>query len=512
MVLPDTNFRNKLIQSYPSVMLGDKLNIAAANNFVFDLLIDSSNIKDLTGVEHFISIYKLSAIGNQIKKIPDISNYKNLKYLWVSINQLDSLPNLSKLTKLIELQAGKNKITFLPNLDNLQNLDFILVPDNQIKRMPNLSKLSKLKRLYFGNNPLDSFPDLSNNKALTELQCHLLKFDKIPNLDSLVNLEVLYCDHSNLETLEGLSRNTKLRILDANYNKLLTLPNLSNKPKLRYLNVKNNKLTFEDLLPLSNNGITNFFYSQQDSIGEQSISNLREYRIFEIVSPVDLNVQNQKFSFYKNGNLIQNSSSNQLTISRTSKNDAGIYFLEISNSQLPDLTLYGKSNHLKVLNCMDVNQFEVNISNQECGKGIDLEVLHDFKGAVKPFNFSFKKIDLPNQNAASNQNGIFEKLTPGIYNLTFSDSFNCKTNKEVILNKPNSCDVILSFTNENTPSSYFIEEKGVVKIIDMSGKVVQQLNAPVVWNGQRSDGILVDTGYYVILLNDQKLTNITVIR
>ena len=61
-------------------------------------------------------------------------------------------------------------------------------------------------------------------------------------------------------------------------------------------------------------------------------------------------------------------------------------------------------------------------------------------------------------------------------------------------------------------NSYFIEQDGIAKVLDMEGNVVRQLIAPAVWDGTKSDGNLADAGYYVILLNDKKLTNITVIR
>lgn len=46
--LPDNNFRDKLMASYPTVMTGNKLNIAAAKVFTNDLILTGANISDLT--------------------------------------------------------------------------------------------------------------------------------------------------------------------------------------------------------------------------------------------------------------------------------------------------------------------------------------------------------------------------------------------------------------------------------------------------------------------------------
>ena len=61
-------------------------------------------------------------------------------------------------------------------------------------------------------------------------------------------------------------------------------------------------------------------------------------------------------------------------------------------------------------------------------------------------------------------------------------------------------------------SSYFIEQTGTAKIIDIEGKTIMQLTTPAVWYGTKTDGSFADAGYYVIIVNNKKVTNITVIR
>ncbi len=513
MVLPDTNFRNKLLRDYPTLMIGNELNIAAASTFFPDLNLLGSNIENLTGIEHFVSLYKLEVSVNKLKRIPELTGFKNLQYLYANFNQIDSLPNLSKLTKLIEIQAAYNNLTSLPKLENQPNLNFLFVSDNKIKELPNLSKLTKLTRLYIGNNPLDSFPILSKNKLLKELQCHLTPIKEIPYLDSLTNLEKLYCEDCKLETLDGLSQNIKLTSLLAQNNKLTSLPQLTNKPNLDQLNVSNNQLTFNDLIPLANIGISRFIYAPQDSIKSKLKLTERELRPFVISSNVDINLNNIVYRFYKNGSLVQNSNVNVYKIASLAKLDSGHFYVEVSSTALPNLTLYEELFTLKIADCMDIKQFDHQINQQDCGKGMELEILTQFEGAVRPYRYVLGlNPSLANSSNVINNHGIFENTSPGRYNLTFFDFYNCTTSKEIILKKLSNCDQVISISNEQTSSSYFIEEKGNVKIVDVSGKIVQQLVAPVVWSGEGSNGSLVDAGYYVILLNDQKLTNITVIK
>src|SRR6185437_2707997 len=88
VILPDTNFRNKLIASYPQVMQGDSLNISQAAALTGSLTLSFSNISNAYGVQYFTSITNLDLTNNNIDTLPDISTITGLQRFYASNNKL----------------------------------------------------------------------------------------------------------------------------------------------------------------------------------------------------------------------------------------------------------------------------------------------------------------------------------------------------------------------------------------------------------------------------------------
>lgn len=113
--IPDPNFRAKLELSYPSLMKDGKLDTIKAASVFDELILESSNINDVTGITYFknISILKLSK--NHLTTIPDISGLTNLRGLYLSYNNITSLPDLSTLVNLWDLQVQNNLLKNYPH-------------------------------------------------------------------------------------------------------------------------------------------------------------------------------------------------------------------------------------------------------------------------------------------------------------------------------------------------------------------------------------------------------------
>jgi hypothetical protein len=58
---------------------------------------------------------------------------------------------------------------------------------------------------------------------------------------------------------------------------------------------------------------------------------------------------------------------------------------------------------------------------------------------------------------------------------------------------------------------YTITSKKPVKIFDSSGNLVSQMQGPCTWDGSNQEGLIVNTGYYIIQIGDESYTGITVI-
>ncbi|MBO9583149.1 MAG: T9SS type A sorting domain-containing protein [Flavobacterium sp.] len=123
VMLPDTNFEQKLIDlGIDTDGLNGKITVADASS-ITSLDLSNSNIKDLTGIEYFTSLTTLDVSNNQLTSL-DVSNNLLLETLNASSNQLTTL-DLSKNTKLKIVYVVNNPLVYL-NLRNGNNANFIL--------------------------------------------------------------------------------------------------------------------------------------------------------------------------------------------------------------------------------------------------------------------------------------------------------------------------------------------------------------------------------------------------
>lgn len=155
--IPDANFKAKLLQAdvdqgiawtTGSGSLESRVKIDTNDNGEIEIqevlpiksiLLDSSNISDLTGIEYFINLEALLSRFNSLTTI-NLSTLTQLKNLSVGHNQITSL-NLSNLSQLIQLDIIFNNFNTLdlssnPNLDilwcrNNPNLTYINLKNNR---------------------------------------------------------------------------------------------------------------------------------------------------------------------------------------------------------------------------------------------------------------------------------------------------------------------------------------------------------------------------------------------
>ncbi|SFX13688.1 Leucine-rich repeat (LRR) protein [Cytophaga hutchinsonii ATCC 33406] len=509
-VIQDVNFKNKLQSSYPWVMTGNQLNITAAGMFTNDLILTGANISNLDGIQYFTSVFKIDASFNNLTALPNISSLTQLKYLYVNFNRLTQLPDLSNQTNLVEIQATTNALTSLPSLTNLVNLNNLFLTNNKLTSLPNISTLVNLKYLIIGNNPFTSLPDFSPNVQLLELHVHQTNISQITGLAQLTKLTKLYCWENSITDLSALSDNTTLTGLFAFSNKLRSLPTLTNKPNLNSVEVEKNNLTFEDLLPLKTvTTLTDFSYSPQDSLGTYTQNTIRSQQPLSLSITEDAGVSSNTYTWYKNAAL-SGITTRAFSINKTQVTDKGKYYVSIKNPNLPLLTLTHRIWNIEVTDCIDLNAFSFDVSSNECSGGATVETAVVLNGGTAPYTYAL--IPFYNTDTIRSSTGDFTQVPPGKYTFTVRDANNCGIDSVQTIPKPKACDPVITPNGDAHMNSYFIEQSGPAKIVDMGGKTILQLTAPAVWYGTKADGTLADAGYYVIIVNNKKITNITVVR
>ena len=251
----------------------------------------------------------------------------------------------SAFNKLQTLDLSNNKLSgsLSGNIGNLTTLQNLYLHENQFTgNLPNaLGNLTNLQRLTLNDNQFTgNLPTILNNLTLLEL-LHLhnnLFIGTIPTISNLSVLREGYFHHNSLTgdvpDFSGFTLNLeKLRLQD-NYFK--NLPDLSSIPNLEILQVENNQFTFEDLQP--NRLIANFSYVPQSDV-LSAFTTILEHggNVFFTAGIGGTGNDYQWYQDTKNTPVGTNTDTH--TITGITAKDVGVYWAEITNPDLPFLTI-----------------------------------------------------------------------------------------------------------------------------------------------------------------------------
>ena len=514
-ILPDTNFRNKLISIYPQVMHGDTLILSNAAALTGTLNLSYSNIADASGIQYFTSITNLNLTNNQLTTIPDISAITGLQRFYVSGNKLTSLPSMAALTQLVDFQVAMNQLTDLPNLSGATRLMFIYCNNNSISQLPPLTLFPQLSVLDVGANPLGNSIDVSSCANLTQLHVHLTGIDTIIGLENLKKLTTLYAWSNNITSFKALDSITTIQICVIYDNPIVEIPYMFNKPNINTLTVLNCQLTFEDIQPillqlqqLQQNTPTVFQYAPQRPIPFADVT-ARASSSLTLTYPISPSLSTNVYVWIKDSVVLDSSKSPSYIFNPLQSSDAGMYELKVYNPYMPSLTLNTNTFRISVLNCLDLTIPTLDTINKGCSKGYTIDFSQiQIAGGASPFIY-----ELTNSSTTTVINyPIAENLAPGNYSLSVIDSKNCKATASFILNSIDRCDPIITPNGDGVMDTYFIETPGKVTIYDLNRNLVNTLQAPVVWDGTDRTGTLLDSGLYILAIQGQNPIYLTIIR
>ncbi|MBO9703220.1 MAG: hypothetical protein J7604_23600 [Sporocytophaga sp.] len=511
--IPDENLRAKLEKDYTAYMKDGKLDTIKAKDFYGELNLEYSNINDATGISYFTNVYTLKLGFNHITTIPDISRLTNLRLLYLYNNNITELPSLITLVNLEDFQVYNNQLKKLPALPSSPNLKTLSCGNNQLTEMPDLSGYVNLEILVVGNNPTPIFQNVSALKNLKQLHLNHLGLDTIIGLKDLNFLEVLFIQGNNLKDLSDLKANTTLKVFNVSNNKLSSLPDLLAKFNLDNVNISDNYLTFEDILPLKNHPqFSKFIYTpQKPFIIDQNLELKDQTEPFIYDPKVDVTLP-VTYQWFKNGIADNTNKSSALTLSPLTPEQSGGYFQEIRLKALPSLVLKSTNLVLTVKPCIELSYKSINILSENCKEGYSIELQGvEYKGGTPPYRFGIKSVT--KADTLTLDNFRYNNLEAGIYRFTVNDQFNCKgSTSSFTLQKPKDCQAVFSPNGDGYMDSYFIETPGKIKILDSGRNLIKELVAPAVWDGTKTDGSMADAGYYAIVVDENKVINITLIR
>jgi Leucine-rich repeat (LRR) protein len=123
-----------------------------------DLRIAYCSIKDIDFLPPLKKLEKLILNCNMLEDISPISQFENLTYLDISHNYIPDFSPLQACRKLAFISAFDNKFTSLPDMSNLNQLNFLDVSESRISDLSPLMALPLLDCLYTYDNPIKVRP------------------------------------------------------------------------------------------------------------------------------------------------------------------------------------------------------------------------------------------------------------------------------------------------------------------------------------------------------------------
>ena len=122
-----------------------------------ELDLDSSEITNLTGLEHATQLRTLSLMNNQISDITPLAQLTQLTELDLFKNQIINVRPLAQLTQLITLRLWGNQISDISPLVELPSLESLSLSYNQINDVTSLTtfaSVDSLRYLHLTGNPI----------------------------------------------------------------------------------------------------------------------------------------------------------------------------------------------------------------------------------------------------------------------------------------------------------------------------------------------------------------------
>jgi len=271
---------------------------------------------------------------NKITKITNLTQFKELFELYIQNNKIKKIENLPE--SLIKLDISNNEISDLAGIEKSKNLEWFNIENNNIKSIAKINKLLNIKEIYcagnYINNPKECcqlgklkklvIVDLTGNEVCRIVKdlritmiyyCRLLKnFNRI-NIDDQERIQAkeYFTGKLTSEVLEkrlGVGYNTfNLVELDLSSLKLKDEVNLFNKdlyPKLTKLNLSRNifktfsifgKLPYLVELNLNYNLFTEIFQKKTKLISGQGIFGLPNLESLEFAGNQLVNLNGIQF-------------------------------------------------------------------------------------------------------------------------------------------------------------------------------------------------------------------------
>jgi|GEM_PF-4732788 len=331
------NLLGNQLTSFPdSINLSNLINLSLTNN-------------ELTSVPYFVNFSELTWLDlsyNQLTSVPDFSSLPNIQWIDLEYNQLVSVPDFTNLSNLLMLYLRGNQLETIPDFTNFPKLEFLDLRSNQLCSIPNFTNLN-LRDLNIADNQIkETIPKfiISSKLAFFNLNNNSITFENL--IDSRQFNEDLCASNSGgyyYSFQDSVSTSDTISIpINTNYTIDLQIDDTVTtntyvwfKDGITYDTTIVNKLHFQNIQtadggvytceitnphasaltlyshPKTVEVITCEVQANEELHGPTNIicpDNRDPYRVYEPVNGIPYF---NRYIFYKNGEIIQDSTSNE---------------------------------------------------------------------------------------------------------------------------------------------------------------------------------------------------------
>ena len=206
--IPDSNLRNAIAAAL-SKAAGDTITTSDMAALT-QLRVLSSNISDLTGLEHAINLGSLNLVANSISNISAVAGLTNLRTLDLTANSISDISAVAGLTNLRTLDLDQNLISDFSVVAGLTNLRTLNLSWSSISDISMLAGLINLTWLDLSWNSISDISSLAGLINLTWLGLNRNSISDFSAVAGLTNLRRLYLDGNSISDLSALVANAGL--------------------------------------------------------------------------------------------------------------------------------------------------------------------------------------------------------------------------------------------------------------------------------------------------------------
>ena len=313
-------------------------------------------------LESLDSVYLFT---NQLTSLPSsFGDLSDMNLLSIEHNLITELPeSFGSLATIEEIYLTDNQLIALPeDFGNMPELFLLVISQNNLTTIPeSLCDLPSLEKLYAHENLLDKLPvNLGDLETLEYLAADMNEITEIPvSIGNLTNLELISLNHNNISEIPEEVGNLEIHTFGIGDNNISELPSTMFDNSYDYLWVMENELQFGSLEPMMGQA-TEFLYYTQAMIGNDSII---EVPLDEPISyTIEVSGDYNFYTWYKDGTLMPDQTTNTLYIEAATINDQGVYVLKVNNTYVPDLELVSHDFTVSIftdIDYMSTEEFEI---------------------------------------------------------------------------------------------------------------------------------------------------------